>query len=223
MNEPLISLENVGFAYDGKPVLSNVSFSICPGDFICIVGENGAGKSTLIKGLLGLKKPAAGRIVRSGGLNGIGYLPQANNVQGDFPAGVREVVQSGLIARLGWRAFFTRSQNAAVDNVLESFHLKNLADRSCRTLSGGQLRRVLIARAFCASRALMVLDEPAAGLDTENAGHILSLIEHLNQCHGTAVVLVTHDPETVAQHARRVITIKDGRAVVRDNTPGDAR
>ena len=106
----LLSCNNAAFAYDGRKVVSNLNFTVEPGDYLCIVGENGAGKSTLVKGLLGFIKPCEGSVTMGSGLkvNEIGYLPQQTDVQRDFPASVYEVVLSGCLNSLGMRPFYTK-------------------------------------------------------------------------------------------------------------------
>ena len=220
-SEPLLSLDEASFGYGHKLVLHNVNLAIYPGDYICIVGENGAGKSTLMKGLLGQLSPLTGDRRLSPQLlsEGVGYVAQANAVQGDFPAGVREVVLSGRLAKLGWRPFYSRADRAAADEVMRDFDLAHLARQSCRTLSGGQLRRVLIARAFLACSSLLMLDEPAAGLDQRNADHVMTLLSHINQRHGTAVVQITHDATVTKRWATAVWRVEGGHVVVERSRP----
>ena len=166
-NRNLITCEKLSFAYDGTIVLKELDFSVQQNDYLCIVGENGAGKSTLIKGLLKLKKPISGIIRMENGLQAkqIGYLPQQTVVQKDFPTSVYEVVLSGCLTSLGIVPFYTKKEKARVNENLKKMGIEHLKNRCYRELSGGQQQRVLLARALCATKKLILLDEPAAGLD----------------------------------------------------------
>ena len=126
----LLSCENVSFSYDGRIVAKEISFSVESGDYLCIVGENGAGKSTLMKGLLQLKSPSGGILRMGDGLKAdeIGYLPQQNDVQNDFPADVFEVVLSGCLNRLGWRPFYGKKEKALAQEKME----QQIGRASCR-------------------------------------------------------------------------------------------
>ena len=163
----LISCENLAFAYEGMTVLQNVNFTVGQGDYLCIIGENGAGKSTLMKGLLGLKKPSAGSVTFGDGLRAreIGYLPQQTPVQKDFPASVQEVVLSGCLSGMGLRPFYGKEEREKAARNIEALEITDLKDRCYRDLSGGQQQRVLLARALCATKKVILLDEPVAGLD----------------------------------------------------------
>ena len=149
---PLIQCENLTMSYENRNAVENVSFSIEPGDYLCIVGENGSGKSTLLKGLLGLMRPKNGKILFGDGLTqtSIGYLPQQTVVQRDFPASVQEVVISGCLHQKGFGPFYKPSQRTAANAAMEKLNITSLRKKSYRALSGGQQQRVLLARALCA-------------------------------------------------------------------------
>ncbi len=187
----LIECKKLSFEYDGRRVLSDLSFSVSEGDFLCVVGENGSGKSTLVKALLGLKKPQNGSIEFSGGLRptDIGYLPQRTETQKDFPASVREVVLSGC---RGNSPFRTKAQKALARESMELLGIAELASRSFRNLSGGQQQRVLLARALCSTQRLLLLDEPTAGLDPLVTRELYSVIDSLHK-KGITVIMVSHD------------------------------
>lgn len=189
----LIDCKDVEFAYDGRPVLSGVNFSVEEGDYLCIVGENGAGKSTLLRGLLKLKKPNKGEIEFSGVKSGeIGYLPQQTLAQRDFPASVEEVVLSGRLNSLGLFPFYKRADRAEVEEVMEKLEILPLKKRCYRELSGGQQQRVLLARALCATKKLLILDEPVTGLDPIISGELYRIIKGVNES-GITVIMVSHD------------------------------
>ena len=169
----LISCRDVAMTYENTVALRNLTFDVESGDYLCILGENGSGKSTLIKGLLGLKAPARGTITFGDGLrqNEIGYLPQQTQIQREFPACVSEVVLSGCLNR-GGLPFYTRADRERARENMEKLELSGLSRRSYRELSGGQQQRVLLARALCATRKLLLLDEPVSGLDPVAAAHM---------------------------------------------------
>ena len=202
----LISCENLTIKYDGHTAVDNVSFSLEPGDYLSIVGENGSGKSTLVKGLLGLLKPAAGT-ARYGGLkqNEIGYMPQQTAVQKDFPASVTEVVYSGCLNRRGIFPFYTAADKQRVQESIDMLEIGSIQKSCYRELSGGQQQRVLLARALCATEKLLLLDEPAAGLDPVITSELYALIDRLNGKQGITVIMVTHDVRSAVQCGNKIL------------------
>lgn len=204
---PLISVKDAAFAYDGQVVLSGVSFDVQPGDYLCVVGENGSGKSTLMKGLLRLVNPVRGSVTLNSDLaqDEIGYLPQQNLTQRDFPASVREVVESGIRGR---RLFLSRQDRQLAQEKMKLLEIEHLAQRSFMELSGGQRQRVLLARALCATRKLLLLDEPTAGLDPVVARELYKTIEAINHEQGIAIIMVTHDVHTAALFASHILHLQ---------------
>lgn len=209
----LISCENLAFAYEGVTVLSGLNFKIEQGDYLCILGENGAGKSTLMKGLLGLKKPSAGTVTFGEDLRSkeIGYLPQQTPVQKDFPASVREVVLSGCLSGMGMRPFYGKEEKNRADRNMEALEITDLRDRCYRDLSGGQQQRVLLARALCATRKVILLDEPVAGLDPLVTINMYRLIERINKEMGITVIMVSHDMQAATKYASRILHLGEDR------------
>lgn len=205
----LITCKNVSFDYEGNTVLNNLNFVIEKNDYLCIVGENGAGKSTLIKGLLNLKKSSNGQILMENGLlpKEIGYLPQQTDVQKDFPASVYEIVLSGCLNRLGMKPFYTKKEKNVAQENLERMGLSKLKNRCYRELSGGQQQRVLLARALCATKKMILLDEPVAGLDPVVTKELYSLIKMINDELEITVVMVSHDIKTAVQDAKHILHI----------------
>jgi len=203
----LISVQDAAFAYDGQVVLDRVTFDVNPGDYLCIVGENGSGKSTLMKGLLRLVNPVKGNITLGDGLtqDQVGYLPQQNLTQRDFPASVLEVVTSGI---RGKRLFLSREDKALAEEKMELLEISGLRHRSFMELSGGQRQRVLLARALCATRKLLLLDEPTAGLDPVVARELYKTIEAINKEQGIAVIMITHDVHTAAFYASSILHLQ---------------
>ena len=178
-----LTCEHLWLGYEGKPVIEDLSFSVQAGEYLCIVGANGSGKTTLMRTVLGLQKPLRGTVRFGDGLRegGIGYLPQRTPVQMDFPATVREVVLSGCQARLKLRPFYTRADKLLAEQNMEKMGVSALSKRCFRELSGGQQQRVLLARALCAARELLFLDEPVSGLDPDATADMYGLIRSLNR------------------------------------------
>ena len=203
----LITCKDVCLGYDGEAVLRDVNFEVCRGDLLCIVGENGSGKSTLIKGLLGLKAPLSGSITLGDGLKHteIGYLPQQTELQRDFPASVMEVVLSGRLNGMHGRPFYSKADRAAALENLERMGIDDLKNQSYQALSGGQQQRVLLARALCATKKLLLLDEPVTGLDPVATGELYNLIKLINLCNNITVIMVTHDIEAALRYSTKVL------------------
>ena len=201
-----LTCQNLCAGYDGRPVLQGLTFELLAGDYLCIVGENGSGKSTLMKTILGLQTPISGRILTGDGLrkNEIGYLPQQTQAQRDFPATVREVVLSGCLN--GSKGpFYSRTDRSLANKNMEKLSITNIANRSYRELSGGQQQRVLLARALCAAKELLLLDDPVTGLDPVVTAEFYRLIKKLNRDSGIAVIMVSHDIECAVENANKIL------------------
>lgn len=202
-----ISVRGVSLGYEGKTVVRDLNFTVDRGDYLCIVGENGSGKSTLIKALLRLIPPLAGTIETGGGLSAskIGYLPQQTPVQKDFPASAWEIVLSGCLSRCGLRPFYTGEEKGLAKANMERLGITSLARQCYRELSGGQQQRVLLARALCATRLMLLLDEPAAGLDPKVTGEMYALVEKLNREDGITILMVSHDIPSAIRYASHIL------------------
>ena len=207
----LIKCENVSIGYEGQTVVKDLDFQIAPGDYLCIVGENGSGKSTLVRSLLGLKNLEKGQIIYGNGLKQteIGYLPQQTDVQKDFPASVYEVVRSGRLNSRGFHPFYTAADRKAAVEKMDLLGIRDLARQCFRDLSGGQKQRVLLARALCATKSLLLLDEPVTGLDPIVTGEFYQLIRRINRESGIAVVMVSHDIESAVKDASHILHLQE--------------
>jgi zinc transport system ATP-binding protein len=205
----LIKTENLTLSYENMTVIKDMSFEVNGGDYLCIVGENGSGKSTLVKSLLSLKKPVGGEIEFSDGLkrNEIGYLPQQTGAQRDFPASVYEVVISGCLNSRGIRPFYSAKERRTAKENMERLGITNLSRRSYRELSGGQQQRVLLARALCATRKLLLLDEPVSGLDPMVTAEMYELISDINKS-GVTIIMVTHDIPAALKYATHILCLR---------------
>ena len=201
-----ITCRNLSFAYDGETVLSDIKFSLDAGAYLCIVGENGSGKSTLMRGILGLKQPSKGEIVFDDlKPTEIGYLPQQTQIQRDVPASVREVVLSGRLNAMRGRLFYNAEDKAAAAENMERLGIDDIADRCYLELSGGQQQRVLLARAMCATKKLLLLDEPVTGLDPVAANEMYNLIKLVNLCDNTSVIMISHDIHAAVRYATHIL------------------
>ena len=178
-----IICDNLTLKYESKIIVENLSFSVEKGDYLCVVGENGSGKTTLIRTLLGLHAPAAGSLEFSDGLSrrDMGYFPQQTDVQKDFPASVKEIVLSGCQSRAGIRPWYNKEEKQLTYMSIQRMNIENLAGSCYRELSGGQQQRVLLARAFCATSKMMILDEPVTGLDPMAAAEMYNLATQIGR------------------------------------------
>ena len=202
-------IKDLACGYEQKAVVTDVNFSVNAGDYVCIVGENGSGKSTLVKTLLGLNKPISGSIETGDELkrNEIGYLPQQTEVQRDFPATVWEVVISGCLAGSGFRPFYNKQEKQLARENIEKMGLKGFEKRCYRELSGGQQQRVLLARALCATRKLLLLDEPVSGLDPKVTLEMYELIYKLNREDGVTIIMISHDINAALKYATHILHV----------------
>ncbi len=207
----LIKCDDVTMSYEGVNVFEHLSFSLDKGDYLCILGENGSGKSTLMKGLLGLLKPTGGKIEYSDGLlrKQIGYLPQQTAVQRDFPATVWEVVLSGTLNSRGLKPFYGKKEKALAEKNLERLSISHLKKKCYRELSGGQQQRVLLARALCATKTLLLLDEPVTGLDPVVSAEFYELIGDLNKKDKITVIMVSHDVRESVKNASHILHLEN--------------
>ena len=204
-----LTCQNLTVGYDGRTVLQGLNFEVNPGDYLCIVGENGSGKSTLMKTILGLQAPIGGRILTGDGLrkNEIGYLPQQTQAQKDFPASVREIVLSGCQGRCGRRPFYSKEEKRLAEENIGKMGIGSLTKRCYRELSGGQQQRVLLARALCATRKMLLLDEPVSGLDPKVMAEMYERIEKLNREEGITVIMISHDISAALRYASHILHI----------------
>ena len=207
-----LTCENLTLGYEGREIISDLSFSVNSGDYLCIVGENGSGKSTLMKTILGLHSPMKGKITTGDGLKQteIGYLPQQTLVQKDFPASVREIVISGFQGKCGLRPFYTKEEKRQALENMKKMRIDDLQKRCYRELSGGQQQRVLLARALCATKSMLLLDEPVAGLDPRVTAEMYSMISQLHK-EGITVIMISHDIEAALRYSTHILHI--GREV----------
>lgn len=205
--EPVIEIDGLSFSYSGEPVLENVDLTVTAGEFLGLVGPNAGGKSTLLKLILGLLEPQTGRIRVLGrpprqASTLIGYVPQYPAFARDFPIQVQDVV---LMGRLGLGRSFGRyrpSDRDAVRRALSEVEATDLARRPIGTLSGGQLQRILLARALVCEPRILILDEPTANIDMRVEDDIFDLLQALSE--RLTILLVSHDVAFISGYITRI-------------------
>ena len=211
MEDYLISCRDSSLGYDGSALIQHFDFKVRSGEYVCVVGENGSGKSTLLKTVLGLMKPVAGRVelgknIRSGA---VGYLPQQTQAQRNFPASVMEVVMSGFLNGGDRLPFYSRIQKERALENMKKLGIEGLRRDCYGHLSGGQQQRVLLARALCAAKDILVLDEPVTGLDPMASAILYESLRRLHK-EGMAIVMVTHDLKMAVKEADMILHLNDG-------------
>ena len=210
-----LTCKNLTLGYDNRAIQEDLNFSIDAGDYLCIVGENGSGKSTLMKTLLHLQPPISGNIELGDGLkkNEIGYLPQQTLAQRDFPASVREIVLSGCQSRCGLRPFYNKEEKMVAQKAMEKMMIQDLADQCYRELSGGQQQRVLLARALCAAQKILLLDEPAAGMNPQETNELTEFIGRIRDEFHMTILLIEHHMDLVMDISDRIYVIDFGELI----------
>lgn len=206
----ILRCENVSLSYDGNIVADNINFTVNDGDYLCILGENGSGKTTLINAVMGTKKVHGGKISYGDGVGAgkIGYLPQKESSNADFPASVKEIVRTGFCGKRGFRFFYSAKEKERADMLMKKLSLEEFSKRSFSELSGGQQKRVLLARALCSAEKLLVMDEPAASLDPVVTEELYAMTKELNEKDGITVIMVSHDVMSAKKYASHILHIK---------------
>jgi ABC-type Mn2+/Zn2+ transport system ATPase subunit len=219
MADPLVEFSNISYRYGHQVVLESINLHIHYGQFIGILGPSGAGKTTLLKLILGLLKPASG-IIHYGKANvRIGYVPQIEVADRNFPVTVEQVVLMGRSAKTAKVPWYTKQEREKAYTLMSQLGIADLGKRHIRDLSGGQQQRVFLARALNADPDMLVLDEPTARVDYRTQEDILHLLADLN-AQGITLVMTTHDLNATASHIPWVVFLN--RSVVAQGTPDDA-
>ena len=225
LRTPVFALRSASFGYADRIVLRDVDLDVHGGDVVAVLGPNGSGKSTLVKGLLGICERAGDVLVFGTPADHfqdhfrIGYVPQRHTLSGSVKATVTEVVSSGRLSRRGlWRPSGAPDRQA-VARALEVVGMADRARTDVATLSGGQQRRVLIARALAGEPDVLIMDEPTAGVDTRAQHELAEVLARLAK-EGVTMLLVTHDLGPVTDLVTRVVVIDEGR-ITFDGRRGD--
>lgn len=203
-----VEINNLSVQYNNIPALSNISLSVAENDFLAIIGPNGGGKSTLIKTVLGIIKPQCGTIKIFGQSHEkysfpIGYVPQFSNFSRDFPIKVIDVIMIGrLTGRINLFHQYTNMDYKIAENLMKKLDIIYLKNRQIGQLSGGQLQKVLIARALATEPKLLLLDEPTASVDNDSKTEIYEFLKVVNQF--TTIILVTHDIAAISSYIKNI-------------------
>ena len=208
----LIEIEHLCASYDQKEVLHDINLTVYQDDYLGIIGPNGGGKTTLMKIILGLKKSTSGTIKFYDSKNNtevkeitMGYLPQYNDLDHQFPISVYDVVLSGLSKTKGLFSRYTKAQHQQVLETLERMQLVDLKDRHIGALSGGQLQRVLLARAIVSKPDVVILDEPNTYIDRRFQKQMYEMLEQINkEC---AIIIVSHDIAEVLNNVKHIACV----------------
>ena len=223
--DEVIRLENVWVQYDGVPVLEDVNLVVREGDFIGVIGPNGGGKTTLLRTILGLTKPSRGSVTVLGtsplkGRRFVGYVPQYSSFDRDFPASAWDVVLMGRLGHTGCFRRYTEEDRAVATAALRAVEMLDLRDRQIGRLSWGQRQRILIARALAAEPKALLLDEPAAALDSQIEAGLYDLLRALNE--KVTIVMVSHDIGVISTYVKSIACLNrrlvyhNSREITRD-------
>jgi len=221
---PVLELRRATFGYAGTPVVRDLTLRIAPGEVVALLGPNGSGKSTVVRGVLGLAEHLGGEVRILGEpiedlheRHRVGYVPQRHTLSGSVRSTVREVVATGLLSRRPWWRRATASDRHTVEEALRLVNLGDRGDADVATLSGGQQRRVLIARALVAGPEVLLLDEPTAGVDAANQRVLAAVLRRLAET-GVTMVVVTHELAALRGTVGRIVELEGGRLCF-DGTP----
>lgn len=212
----IIKLSDLAIGYDRRALASGLKFELKRGSFTGLLGSNGSGKTTLIKTLLGILPPVAGSIETFPGEGGrlrIGYVPQRETLDPVYLFSAFEVAQMGLYGEFGPLRRLNPEARNRVFRALDRVGAADLAQRRFSELSGGQMQRVLIARALVADPELLALDEPTAGIDADAAKAVGELLAELHKKVGITILMVNHELHWMRQLANELIWLRDGEAV----------
>ncbi len=223
----LIEIEDLTVSYrQGEPVLDQVSCVVEPLSYVGVIGPNGGGKTTFLKVILGLLKPDSGRIRVFGEKPGkevsrLGYVPQFAQFDCSYPISVMDVVLMGRINRSFWRFSYNHNDVLVAQNALERVSLLDKQEETIGCLSGGEVQRVLLARALACEPELLLLDEPTSSIDSRIEQDFYQLLKELNQ--DMAIMLVSHDVGVIAREVNaitcvnRTLTMHDATTITREN------
>lgn len=202
----ILKVENLKVSYSNHTALEDINFEINEGEYVCLVGENGSGKSTLVKTIVGLLKQDEGNIELGISLDEVAYLSQTNLKDLNFPATSKEIIMSG-VQKHRKIPFYTKKDKEVYEKVIKQLKIEDLQFRRIGDLSGGQKQRVLIARALIRQPKLLILDEPATGLDVNITKELYKILEKQNQENKMTILMATHDLDEIEESNPRIICL----------------
>ncbi len=203
----LVKFQNVTVDYGQIRAVSDVSFDINQGDYVCIVGSNGSGKSSVIKVMLGLVNQTHGRIEINIDKSHISYVPQINMAERNFPATVFEIVITGTQKKQKKLPFYTKEDIKTANDAIKLMRIDAISKKRIGQLSRGQQQRVMLARAMCRNPKMLVLDEPCASLDPEITKELNDILEMLNKDRQVTIFMASHNMHEVTKHASRILVL----------------
>lgn len=200
----VLEVENLKVSYSNHTALENINLKVNEGDYVCLVGENGSGKSTLVKTIVGLLKPDEGNVFLNISLNEVAYLSQMNLKDLDFPATAKEIIMSGT-QKHGKFPFYTQNDRRLYARIIKQLKIEELQNKRIGDLSGGQKQRILIARALIREPKLLILDEPATGLDYNITKELYKILENQNKENKMTIIMATHDLDELNEIKPRIV------------------
>ncbi len=200
----VLEIEQLKVSYANHVALENINLEIKDGEYVCLIGENGSGKSTLVKTIVGLLKPEEGRVNLNILLDEVAYLSQTNLKDLDFPATSKEIIMSG-VQKHRKLPFYTKKDKEIYKDIIKKLKIEEIQNRRIGDLSGGQKQRVLIARALIREPKLLILDEPATGLDYNITKEVYKILEELNKNNKMTIIMATHDIDEINEIKPRII------------------
>lgn len=210
MTIPAIEIKDLNFSFENIKILENINMTIEAGDFAGLVGPNGGGKTSLLKLILGLYKPQSGQISILGQSikkqrKLIGYVPQYANFNNDFPISVMDTVLQGRLGLSNCFGFYSAKDKDIATKVMQETETIRLAQRSIQSLSGGQMQRVLVARALASQPEILLLDEPTANIDLRAEKDIFDLFKTINE--RMSILIISHDISFVSDYINKVFCL----------------
>ena len=202
----ILEVKNLKVSYSNHTAIEDINFEVNDGEYVCLMGENGSGKSTLIKTIVGLKKADEGEVKIIIPLDKLSYLSQTNLQDLDFPATAREIIMLGRQEHKKL-PFYTAKDKELYKKIVEQLKIEDIQDKRIGDLSGGQKQRVFIARALIKEPKLLILDEPATGLDYNITKELYDILEKKNKEEKLTIIMATHDLDEVEHIKPRIICL----------------
>lgn len=202
----ILEVKDLTVSYNNHIAIENINFAVEQGEYVCLVGENGSGKSTLIKTIMGFNKEKKGEINLNIDFSEISYLAQTDLKSIDFPATAKEIIMTG-VQKHNKIPFYTKQDKEKFNKVIKELKIEDIINKRIGDLSGGQKQRVLLARSLIREPKLIILDEPATGLDINITRELYNILANLNKEKNVTIVMATHDLEELKNIKPRIICL----------------